>query len=119
MARRMWLSRLGRWPQNPGGWTREGTTLADLRELLPPTEAAWVEYLGGLNDQALAAELTWKGLDGNGYRWPVELVLTQVSGHAWYHRGQIAVLVGQLGGKTTSTDLIFWQRPAKVRMEAS
>jgi uncharacterized damage-inducible protein DinB len=34
-----------------------------------------------------------------------------VFGHAWYHRGQIAMLVKDLGGETVDTDYIFWNRP--------
>jgi uncharacterized damage-inducible protein DinB len=44
-------------------------------------------------------------------RWPLVDLLTQVFGHAWYHRGQIAMLVKDLGGETVDTDYIFWNRP--------
>ena len=47
-------------------------------------------------------------IDGKRYRWDVEGILTQVSGHAWYHRGQIAQLVAALGGKAVDTDYILW-----------
>ena len=113
-ARRMWLHRLGAWPEVPGGWNSDGSPLAELPALLRPTEAAWVAWLGRLDDATLAADLEWTTVDGKRYRWPVEAILTQVSGHAWYHRGQIAQLVKDLGGKTVSTDYYFWRPPTTV-----
>ncbi|MGC3966918.1 MAG: hypothetical protein QM775_05970 [Pirellulales bacterium] len=46
----------------------------------------------------------------------MEGTLTQVFGHAWYHRGQIAQLVAMLGGKAVDTDYILWcrNRPAEA-----
>ncbi|MBI5867109.1 MAG: DinB family protein [candidate division Zixibacteria bacterium] len=113
-ARRMWLYRLGHGPQPPGGWSPQGVAFADLPGMLSAIEAAWVKYLQNLSDEDLARELEWPVSDGSRWRWPVEKILTQVSCHAWYHRGQIVVLVGALGGKTMSTDLIFWDRPAHL-----
>ena len=37
--------------------------------------------------------------------------MTQVNGHAWYHRGQIGMLVSRLGGKFVDTDLVLWDKP--------
>ncbi len=113
MARRMWLHRIGEWKDNPGGWEKD-VKLAELPQLIADTEKAWAAYLGRLDDTAIAKELVWKGWDDQYRRWPIELILTQVSGHAWYHRGQIVELVRILGGQTTSTDYIFWNRPAII-----
>lgn len=113
-ARRMWLFRLGHGPQPPGGWSPQGGSFADLSGMISAIEALWVKYLQGLTDADLALELEWPVSDGSRWRWPVEKILTQVSCHAWYHRGQIVALVGAVGGKTMSTDLIFWDRPAHL-----
>jgi uncharacterized damage-inducible protein DinB len=113
-ARRMWLYRLGQGSQPPGEWWAQSIAVGDLPGMVSMVEEAWTRYLGGLNDDDLARELERAGTDGSRWRWPVEYILTQVSGHAWYHRGQIVVLVGALGGKTMSTDLIFWDRPARL-----
>jgi uncharacterized damage-inducible protein DinB len=45
-------------------------------------------------------------------------MLTQVFGHAWYHRGQIASLVAELGGKAVDTDFIFWCKLAPLDQPA-
>ena len=62
----------------------------------------WYEYL------------TYTGGDGKRYRWRLLDLLTQVFGHAWYHRGQIAMLVNDLGGEAVDTDFIFWNRPTLI-----
>ncbi len=113
-ARRMWLFRLGVWPSNPGGWFVQDVPLAELPRMFADTEAAWVAYLEKLDDAQIARVIEWQGLDGHRYRWPLEFLLTQVSGHAWHHRGQITQLVGMLGGKTRSTDFFFWNPPQRV-----
>jgi uncharacterized damage-inducible protein DinB len=106
-ARRRWLSRLGHWPDPPAPFP-QGTSLDALPEMISVTEAAWVKYLGQVDDNELAREFEWQFADGKRYRWNVEGVLTQTFGHAWYHRGQIAQLVAGLGGKAVDTDYIFW-----------
>jgi uncharacterized damage-inducible protein DinB len=106
-ARRRWLHRLGHLPEAPALFP-QGTALADLGAQVADTEAAWVAYLGRLDEAELARVLEWAAPDGRRYRWDVEGVLTQVFGHAWYHRGQIAQLVALLGGKAVDTDYIFW-----------
>jgi uncharacterized damage-inducible protein DinB len=116
-ARGRWLHRLGHLPEAPGLFP-QGTKLAELPALVADTEAAWVAYLSRLDDRELARTLEWQTADGRRYRWDVEGVLTQVFGHAWYHRGQIAQLVALLGGKAVDTDYIFWCKLAPVEPAA-
>jgi uncharacterized damage-inducible protein DinB len=106
-ARRRWLHRLGHLPEAPGLFP-QGTKLTELPAQVADTEAAWSTYLDRLDERELARTLEWVVADGRRYRWDVEGVLTQVFGHAWYHRGQIAQLVAGLGGKAVDTDYIFW-----------
>src|SRR6266700_4036680 len=106
-ARRRWLHRLGHLPEAPGLFPQK-TVLADLATQVADTEAAWVAYLSRLDDTELVREFEWEVADGRRFRWDVEGVLTQVFGHAWYHRGQIAQLVAGLGGKAVDTDYILW-----------
>jgi uncharacterized damage-inducible protein DinB len=106
-ARRRWLSRLGRLDESPKLFP-QGAALADLPALLANTEAAWVAYLAPLDDDALARTIEWQGPEGGNYSWELSEILTQMFGHAWYHRGQIAQLVAALGGATVDTDYIYW-----------
>ncbi len=117
-ARRRWLQRLGDLPQAPAAFP-QGAKLEELPALVADTETAWVGYLNRLDDAELAHTLEWQSDNGRRYRWDVEGVLTQVFGHAWYHRGQIAQLVAQLGGKAVDTDYIFWCKLAPIDEAAS
>ncbi|QJW99133.1 DinB family protein [Frigoriglobus tundricola] len=106
-ARRRWLYRLGHWSELPAIFPPD-TALPDLPALVADTEAAWVAYLGRLDENELARVIEWQAPDGRRYRWDVEGILTQTFGHAWYHRGQIAQLVAALDGRAVDTDYIFW-----------
>ena len=112
-ARRRWLHRLGHFPEAPPPFP-QGTALTDLSKLIADTEAAWVAYLARLDDAELARTFEWQMADGRRYRFDIEGTLTQVFGHAWYHRGQIAQLVAGLGGKSVDTDYILWCKLAPI-----
>ena len=112
-ARRRWLHRLGHLPDAPPAFP-QGTRLEELPAQVADTEAGWVAYLERLDDRELARSLEWTMVDGRRYRWNVEGILTQTFGHAWYHRGQIAQLVGLLGGQPVDTDYILWCKPQVV-----
>jgi uncharacterized damage-inducible protein DinB len=112
-ARQRWLHRLGHWPETPAAFP-QGTPLDELPGRVAATEAAWVAYLRDLDDAELAREFEWQIDNGQRYRWNLEGLLTQVFGHAWYHRGQIAQLVAALGGQAVDTDYIFWSKPIRL-----
>jgi uncharacterized damage-inducible protein DinB len=107
VARQRWLHRLGHWAELPGLFPQD-MSLEKLPGMVSATETGWVAYLGKLDDAELSRTCEWTFQDGKRYRWNVEGILTQVFGHAWYHRGQIAQLVAGLGGKAVDTDYIFW-----------
>jgi uncharacterized damage-inducible protein DinB len=47
--------------------------------------------------------------EGEGeFSLPIEVQIVQLIGHASYHRGQVALLVDQLGGETVDTDYADW-----------
>jgi uncharacterized damage-inducible protein DinB len=112
-ARHWWLFRLGVVADHPESWFPP-TTLDQLPAAIANIEKRWTEYLAGLTDTDLAADFECAGGDGRRYRWRLLDLLTQVFGHAWYHRGQIALLVKDLGGEAIDTDYIFWNRPRVV-----
>lgn len=115
-ARWMWAFRLGVLPDHPPSrdWFPDLGTLDSIRPHLDRIEAAWVTYFSGLDEETLARSFEWTASDGKRWRWLIGELLVQVFGHAWYHRGQIATLVADLGGKAIDTDYIFWNRPEQV-----
>lgn len=108
-ARSLWLSRLGAGPA-PAQLFLDNPGLGDVREELGVVQARWVEYLGRLTDVDLARVFEYRSWEGPPFRNTVEDVLTQLFGHSWYHRGQIAMQVRAAGGEPAATDFIFWCR---------
>lgn len=108
-ARRMWLFRFGVAKENAELFPRD-VELADLPAQIAETEGLWSEYLSQLNDTELARVFEYQSYEGARFRNTIEEILTQLFGHSWYHRGQIAQLVRSIGGEPAVTDFVFWAR---------
>ena len=108
-ARRMWLFRFGVTSEKvelfPGG-----VSLSELRADLTAMEAAWSGYLGTLNDTELKRVFEYQSYEGPRFSNTIEDILTQLFGHSWYHRGQIAQLLRMIGAEPAVTDFVFWAR---------
>jgi uncharacterized damage-inducible protein DinB len=70
----------------------------------------WVAYFARLNDADLDRVCEYQSYDAGRFRNTIGDILTQLFGHSWYHRGQIAMLVRAAGGEPAITDLIYWCR---------
>lgn len=112
-ARHMWLFRLGVRQDKPDA-SFPDTPLDMLPALVADVEKSWTDFLATLDDESIYREFQTTLRDGHRYRWPLIELLTQVFGHAWYHRGQVAMLVKDLGGVPLDTDFIFWNWPTKI-----
>lgn len=110
-ARLVWLFRLGVAPRPPeGDLSDTGVELADVVRRLADVQAAWADYLARLDDAELGRVFEYQSYDAGRFKNRVEDILTQLFGHSWYHRGQIAVLVRASGGQPAATDLVYWCR---------
>jgi uncharacterized damage-inducible protein DinB len=109
-ARALWLYRFGVARTAPDEFFPSGLSLDELRARLESVEADWNAYLARLDEAELARIFTYQSLDSGRFRNTIEDVLTQLFGHSWYHRGQIASLVRAAGGEPAITDLIYWAR---------
>lgn len=108
-ARRMWLFRFGVIKENVELFPGE-TSLAELPARLSEMETLWWNYLNQLNDADIARVFEYQSYEGPRFRNTVEDILTQLFGHSWYHRGQIAQLLRSIGAEPAVTDLVFWAR---------
>lgn len=108
-ARRMWLFRLGVTGQNAELFPRD-VTLEQLRGQLSEMEQLWSEYLRRIDDAELDRVVEYQSYEGPRFRNTVEEILTQLFGHSWYHRGQIAQLIRSIGAEPAVTDFVFWAR---------
>src|SRR5262249_29619437 len=109
-ARRLWLYRLGVLAEAPRTFFPENVPLADVVAELHEVQDRWVEYLNSVEDEQLARSFEYQSLDAGRFRNRIEDILTQLFGHSWYHRGQIAMLVRAAGGEPAATDLVYWCR---------
>jgi len=112
-ARQLWLYRLGfreSAPRSVADFFPEGLTLEDLASRLRDVHREWDDYFEGLDEGELARVFEYRALEGDRYRNRVEDIVTQLFGHSWYHRGQVASLVRELGGEPAATDYVFWVR---------
>jgi uncharacterized damage-inducible protein DinB len=117
LARWLWLFRLGVGPREQVPQTAEAffprdVPVAELPARVAAMEAAWESYLGLMDETEVSRVVQYKSLDAGGFRNTVEDVLTQLFGHSWYHRGQIAQLLRSIGAEPPVTDFIFWAREA-------
>jgi uncharacterized damage-inducible protein DinB len=108
-ARRMWLFRFGVIKENVELFPGE-TTLDELPAQLSEMERLWWDYLSQLNDADIAGVFEYQSYEGPRFRNTVEDILTQLFGHSWYHRGQIAQLLRSIGAEPAVTDFVFWAR---------
>lgn len=91
-------------------WYDEACDFATLRPRFAALEQRWTDYLAGLDDTQVVQPFSFSE---NGGVWsvPTDAQIEQLFGHASYHRGQIALLVDQLGGEVVDTDYITWAFP--------
>jgi len=109
-ARRLWLFRLGHAAEPPTEFFPTGLTLEQLRNAITVMEAAWSDVLAGMDEGELDRVFEYQSLDGPRFRNTIEDILTQLFGHSLYHRGQIALLMRQVGAPPAETDYVFWTR---------
>ncbi len=113
-ARRLWLYRFGAAQQGPtlADFFPENVSLADLTASVTEVQAIWARYLAALTDAELVRVFEYQSLEGPRFSNTVEDILTQLFGHSWYHRGQIALLLRSIGAQPAATDFVFWARTA-------
>lgn len=111
-CREYWLHLMHGGEKSQGEWFEKTADLLALRPRFAAIEARWTHYLANLDDSGLPREFE---VSFGEYRmdWYVEGQIFQLLCHAPYHRGQIALLVDQLGGETVDTDYLMYACPLK------
>jgi uncharacterized damage-inducible protein DinB len=112
IARKEWLRRLG---TDVGGepaqdFFPKGLSINDLERLLSDVRSLWQGYLSHLTDAKIRQVIDYTSADGKKWSTHVEEVLTHVTLHGAYHRGQIALLVKHGGVDPIATDFIITAR---------
>jgi uncharacterized damage-inducible protein DinB len=108
-ARRMWFFRFGVSMDKVELFPRE-IGFAELPQQIADMETKWSQYLVQLDEAQLASVFEYDSYEGLRFRNTIEEILTQLFGHSWYHRGQIAQLLRSIGAEPAVTDFVFWAR---------
>ncbi len=106
-CRENWLDRMAGEGAGQAAWFDEACDLAALGPRFAAIEARWTDYLARLGDDRLAQDFEITE-EGQTFRLPAAVQIVQLFGHASYHRGQVALLVDQLGGEVSDTDYADW-----------
>ena len=109
-ARRLWLFRLDVIDRAPDDLFPTNVPLESLELAVSSMHSAWTEYLDNLNSAELEREFEYTSYEGDRCRNTIVDILTQLFGHSWYHRGQIASLLRSMDCEPAVTDFVFWSR---------
>lgn len=107
-AQRMWLSRFS------GQALSRVPGPADFPDLMSwitgweETAAQIGAFLAALDDEQLAAPITWSNTRGETFTRPLWQPVLHLVNHSSYHRGQVTSLLRQMGYAPPATDLIYY-----------
>ena len=107
-GRQNWLDWMEGQGHNQISWNDPRCEIASLRPCFAALESQWTDYLARLEEGQLTQGFEFTESNGERYRLPIEVQIVQLIGHAAYHRGQVVLLVDQLGGETVDTDYADW-----------
>ncbi len=107
-CRENWLERMKREGRPEVAWWEARCDLTALRPRFAALQSQWTNYLARLEAGQLAQDFEFTEGGEELFRLPLEVQIEQLVGHASYHRGQVALLVDQLGGETGDTDYVDW-----------
>ncbi len=109
IARRVWMARIEGRVDKPADWFPAWKP-TELREVSAELDKSWHEYLLRLSPAELDRDVIYASSEGVRYSSRVDEVLTHVFNHSTYHRGQVARLVTEAGGRRATTDYIAHNR---------
>lgn len=108
-CRENWIDRIASDGTHQTAWWAHENELQTLSPRFAATEEQWDRFFA--ESEVLDRDMTFPLSDGRKFCWNVEGHVRSLVGHGNYHRGQVALLVDQLGGVTEDTDYLFWKAP--------
>ncbi len=111
----VWLSRIRGTTAKIAVWPT--LTLDECQRLADENTAAFSELIAKLTEEGRETPVTYRNSAGELYTSTLEDILTHVSLHGAYHRGQIAASIRAAGDTPSPTDYIAFARgaPAATR----
>ncbi len=108
-CRENWLDLMTMKNLHPTDWYDEQYDFAALHPHFTALDSRWTNYLAHLDEARLTQEFEFAEGEER-FSLPVEVQIVHLFGHASYHRGQVALLVDQLGREVALTDYEDWWR---------
>jgi uncharacterized damage-inducible protein DinB len=111
----VWLSRISGTAPKFAVWP--SLTLDECERLAAENAGAYQKLAADLTEETRHRQITYRNSAGDEYTSTLEDILTHVSLHGAYHRGQIAASIRAAGDRPISTDYIAFARgaPAATR----
>lgn len=109
LARSVWLARVQGRVEKPADWF-PAWPLAEIRAKAAALDLAWKGVIDGLTDSDLTRLVSYTSSEGVAYQSSVHEILSHLFNHSTYHRGQVARLVSEAGGRRATTDFIAMNR---------
>jgi len=86
----------------------EFATVDLLRTRCLEVEREQADFVTGLNEESLKAVIDYVNARGESFAYPLWQMLQHVVNHSTYHRGQITMMLRQLGATPVATDLLVF-----------
>jgi uncharacterized damage-inducible protein DinB len=112
----VWLSRIN--GATPGIAVWPALTLDECEKVAKENVAAYNGLVSALTPELLQKPITYKNSAGDQFTSTIEDILTHVTMHGAYHRGQIAASIRASGDTPTPTDYIAFVRGAPAATRA-
>ncbi len=118
-ARKLWRFKFWISSQSPLRLFTKGLPFTSLENLLEKPQTNRMASTDRLNETELARLVKTRSLEGPPFRYCVEDTLTQLFGHSWQYREQIASPVMSQDGNHAVTGSVFRLRDVIPRQEES
>ncbi|MFL6282455.1 MAG: DinB family protein [Pyrinomonadaceae bacterium] len=113
VSERIWLMRL-RGEDTSAVDKSPEMSHAECESLAVELRASYASYIDSLGEEDLGSPLVYRNFKGTEFRTPVGEILTHVSMHGTYHRGQVAKALRAEGHAPADTDYITFVRETAV-----
>ena len=103
-----WVARCGGSERGPALKSGDFPTVESVAELARSVEERTSAFLATLTDSDLERFVTYSGTDGESRSFPAGELLYHAANHGVHHRGQIAILLRELGHTPGNFDILFY-----------
>lgn len=110
-AQILWLSRLQGIPEEVKVW--QSYDINELIKIYDKSESQLNNYIKNLEENYLDNYIDYTNTKGEKFKSKVKDVLTHLTHHSAYHRGQIIILLKNLSPNVPYTDYIHYERSVK------